>query len=191
MFWVHRARFITMLQNTLRSRPGSIGCDLSQEFKLPSRAVPIRNYLAILTQPGARTALHVALPPRSAGGPNLIDNERSNDGFLLSTRKHKWGMPSTHATTLPHTGATKTARRARCPWDTALSPLQAYHTTQTNNRQPKRPYTPTAAFKQLRSRAQNTRRRALQRPKGLFASSPGWRAHGRPKGRKCTEQPLV
>ena len=62
-----------MVQNTLRSRPGSIGCNLSKE--LPSRAVPIRNYLAILTQPGARTALHVALLPRPAGGPNLIDSE--------------------------------------------------------------------------------------------------------------------
>ena len=47
LFWAHRARFTTMVQNTLRSRPGSVGCDLSKE--LPSRAVPIRNYLAMLT----------------------------------------------------------------------------------------------------------------------------------------------
>ena len=53
-FWAHRARFITMVQNTLHMRPGS-GCDLSK--KLPSRAVPICNQL------GARTALHVELPP--------------------------------------------------------------------------------------------------------------------------------
>ena len=79
----HRARFTTMVQNTLRSRPGSIGCNLSEE--LPSRAVPIRNYLAILTQLGARTALHIALLPRPAGGPNLIDNESSDDGDLWGT----------------------------------------------------------------------------------------------------------
>ena len=66
LFWAHRARSITTVQNTLRTRPGSIGCDLSKE--LPSRAVPIPNYLAILTQLGACTALHVALPPRPAGG---------------------------------------------------------------------------------------------------------------------------
>ena len=80
-----RARFITMVQNTLRSRPGSIGCDLSKE--VPSRAVPIRNYLAVLTQLGARTTFHVALPPRPAGGANLINSESSNDGVLLSARK--------------------------------------------------------------------------------------------------------
>ena len=34
LFWAHRARFTTMVQNTLRSRPGSIGCNLSTE--LPS-----------------------------------------------------------------------------------------------------------------------------------------------------------
>ena len=89
LFWAHRAHFTTMVQNTLRSRPGSIGGDLSKE--LPSRAVPIRNYLAILTQLGARTALHIALPPRPAGGPNLIDSESSDDGFLLSARKEQVG----------------------------------------------------------------------------------------------------
>ena len=89
LFWAHRARFTTMVQNTLRSRPGSIGCNLSKE--LPSRAVPTRNYLAILTQLGARTALHIALPPRPAGGPNLIDSESSDDGVLLSARKEQVG----------------------------------------------------------------------------------------------------
>ena len=123
-----------MIQNTLRSCPGCIGCDLSQE--LPSRAVPIRGYLAILTQLGARTALHVALPPRPAGGPDLIDNESSDDGVLLPAHKEQVGMPSTHATTLPHTGATKTLRRARCPWDTTLSPSQAYCATQTSRNVP-------------------------------------------------------
>ena len=59
-------------------------------------------------------------------------------------------MPSTRATTLPRTGTTKTPRRARCPWDTALSPSWAYRATQTSNRQPERPYTLMAAFKQLR-----------------------------------------
>ena len=62
LFSAHRAWFITMLPNMLRSRPRSIGCDLSKE--LPSRAVPIRNYLAILMELGARTALHIALPLR-------------------------------------------------------------------------------------------------------------------------------
>ena len=47
LFWAHRARFTTMVQNMLLPRPESIGCNLSKE--LPSRAVPIRNYLAILT----------------------------------------------------------------------------------------------------------------------------------------------
>ena len=83
------ARFTTMVQNTLRSRPGSIGCNLSKE--LPSGAVPIRNYLAILTQLGARTALHIALPPRPAGEPNLIDSESSDDGVLLLARKEQVG----------------------------------------------------------------------------------------------------
>ena len=40
LFWAHRARFNAMVHNTLHSRPGSIGCDLSQE--LPSRAVPMQ-----------------------------------------------------------------------------------------------------------------------------------------------------
>ena len=78
-----------MVQNTLRSRPGSICCDLSKE--LPSRAVPIHNCLATLTQLGARTALHKALPPRPAGGANLIDSESSDDGVLLSARKEQVG----------------------------------------------------------------------------------------------------
>ena len=58
LLWAHRARFTTIVQNTLRSRPGSIGCDLIKE--LPSRAVPISNYLVILGQLGACTALHIA-----------------------------------------------------------------------------------------------------------------------------------
>ena len=80
-----------MVQNTLRSHPGSVGCDLSEE--LSSRAVPIHNYLAILTQLGAHTALHIALPPRPAGGggANLIDSESSDDGLLLSARKDQVG----------------------------------------------------------------------------------------------------
>ena len=49
--------------------------------------MPVRNYLAILTQLGARTALHIALPPRPAGGPNLINSESSDDGVLLSACK--------------------------------------------------------------------------------------------------------
>ena len=89
LLWAHKARFITMVQNMLRSRLGSIGCDLSKE--LPSRAVSIRNYLAILTQLGARTALHIALPPRPGGGPNLIDSESSDDGVLVSARKEQVG----------------------------------------------------------------------------------------------------
>ena len=76
-----------MVQNTLRSRLGSNGCDLSK--KLPSRAVPICNYLAILTQLGARTALHIALRPRPAEGCNLIDSESFDDSVLLSTRKEE------------------------------------------------------------------------------------------------------
>ena len=84
LFLAHRARFITMVQNTLRSTC-NLGCEL------PSRAVPIRNYLAILTQLGARTALHVALPPWLAGGPNLIDSESSDDGVLLPSRKEQVG----------------------------------------------------------------------------------------------------
>ena len=87
LFWAHRARFITMVQNTLRSCPESIGCNLSKE--LPSRAVPIRNYLAILTQLGARTALHIALLLRPAGGPNPIDSESSDDGVVLLARKEQ------------------------------------------------------------------------------------------------------
>ena len=43
------------------------------------------------TQLGARTALHIALPPRPAGGPNLIDSESSDDGVLLSARKEQVG----------------------------------------------------------------------------------------------------
>ena len=42
--------------------------------------MPISNYLAVLTQLGARTAVLVELPPRPAGGPNLLDSESSNDG---------------------------------------------------------------------------------------------------------------
>ena len=53
--------------DTCKARKKRPTCDLSKE--LPSRAVPIRNDLAILTQLGARTALHIALPPRPAGGP--------------------------------------------------------------------------------------------------------------------------
>ena len=47
LFRAHGAHFISMVQNKLRSHPGSIGCDPSKE--LPSRAVPIRNHVAILT----------------------------------------------------------------------------------------------------------------------------------------------
>ena len=56
-----------------------------------SRAVPIRNYLAILTQLGARPSLHIARPPRPARGPNLIDSKSTDDGVLLSARKEQMG----------------------------------------------------------------------------------------------------
>ena len=100
------ARIITMVQNTVCSRPGSIGCNLSKD--LASRAVPIRNYLAILTQLGARTALHIALPPRPAGGPTSSIATTPMTASPCQPTKNRWGMPSTCATTLPHTGATKT-----------------------------------------------------------------------------------
>ena len=65
--------------------------------------MPIRNYLAILTQLGARTALHIALPPRPDGGPNLIDSESSHDGILLSARKEQMGDALyTHHYIAPH-----------------------------------------------------------------------------------------
>ena len=53
--------------------------------------MPISNYLAILTQLGARKALPVELPPRPAGGPNLLDSESSSNGILLSARKEQVG----------------------------------------------------------------------------------------------------
>ena len=53
--------------------------------------MPIRNYLAILSQLGTRTTLHVELPPWPAGGPNLLDSESSGDGILLSARKEQVG----------------------------------------------------------------------------------------------------
>ena len=87
LFRAHRAHVTTIVQNTLRSRPGSIGCDLSKEMS--SRAVPIHNYLAIITRLGACTALHIALPSRPAGGPNLVHSESSDDGVLLSACKEQ------------------------------------------------------------------------------------------------------
>ena len=132
LFWAHRAHLITMVQNTLRSLPGSIGCDISQ--KLPSGAVHVRNYLAILNPLGARTALHVALPPRPARDPNSLTPKALMTASSGQPVKNRWGTPSTNATTSPHTGATKTLRWARCLWDTSLSPSQAYRATQTSNR---------------------------------------------------------
>ena len=155
LFWAHRARLTAMVQNTLRSRPGSIGCDLSKE--LPSRAVPIRNYLAILTQLGACTALHIALPPRPAGGPNLIDSESSDDGVLLSACKEQVGDAlHTRHYSAPH----------RYHEDPSAGTVPAGYRPVTiagilcysNQQPPECPYTPMAAFKQLRLRARNTRR---------------------------------
>ena len=96
------------------------------------------------------------------GGPTSSTAKAPMTASSCQPAKNRWGMPSTRATTLPHTGATKTPRRAWCPRDTALSPSRAYRATQTSNRQPERPYTPTAVFKQLRLRARNTRLPAQQ-----------------------------
>ena len=60
---------------------------------LPAKAVPIRNYLPILTQFGAGTALHIKLPRRPAGGPNLIHTESSDDGILLAPPDQQVGNP--------------------------------------------------------------------------------------------------
>ena len=127
LFWAHRARFITMVQNTLRSRPGSIGRDPNKE--VPSRAVSICNYLARLTQLGVRTALHVASTEKA---PMTAPSRRPAE--------NRWWMPSTRATTLPHTGATKTPLRAQCLWDTTPVTI-AYRAAEISNRQPERPYT--------------------------------------------------
>ena len=59
----------------------------------PAKAVPIRNYLSILNQLSARTTLHVELPQRPAGRPNLIDSESSNDGVMLTACEEKLGNP--------------------------------------------------------------------------------------------------
>ena len=53
--------------------------------------MPICNYLAILTQLGACIVVHVELPPRLAGGPNLLDSESSDAGILLSARHEQVG----------------------------------------------------------------------------------------------------
>ena len=74
------------------ARTGSIWCNLNRV--LPSRAVFIRNYLAMLTELGARTRPHVELPPRSAWGPNLLDSESSSNGILLSAREEQLGDAS-------------------------------------------------------------------------------------------------
>ena len=137
-----------MVQNTLRSRPGSIGCDLNKE--LPSPAVPICNYLAILAQLGARTALHIALPPRRAGARGLIDSESSHDGVLLSAYKEQVGDAlHTRHHIAPHRYH-EDPLAGKVPRDTTLSPSQAYRATQTSNRQ------------HLRLRARNTGRQAQQ-----------------------------
>ena len=161
LFWAQRARFTTMVQNTLRSRPGSIGCDLNQE--LPSRAVPIRNYLVILTQLGARTTLHIPLPPRPAGGPNLIDGESSDDGVLLSSRKEQVG----DALHTRHYIAPTPVPRRPLGGQSARGIPPCHHHGHTVLLKP-----PTAnrnvpilrwqPSKRLRSRARNTSRRAQQ-----------------------------
>ena len=122
---------------------------------------------------------HTALPPRPAGGPNLIDSESSDDGVLLSARKEQVGdalhtrhyiaphryhedpsagtvLAGYHPVTIagdPSFEGLKGVKENLAIW-----PSRPYRATQTSNRQPERPYTPMAAFKQLRLRARNTRR---------------------------------
>ena len=85
---------MTLVPNTLRVRPESNGYNVQQA--LPPKVVPIRHYLSILTQLGARTALQVDLPqvdlpPRPAGRPNPLDSESSDDGVILTARKEQVG----------------------------------------------------------------------------------------------------
>ena len=60
IFWSHHSGFVTLLQTTLHAQPIALVHDL--QHTLPASAVPIRNYLSILTQLCTGTALHVELP---------------------------------------------------------------------------------------------------------------------------------
>ena len=51
---------MTLMKTTLRTKPNMLLHDLQRT--LASKAVSSRNYLSILTLPGARTALHAKLP---------------------------------------------------------------------------------------------------------------------------------
>ena len=139
---------------------GDSSCDTPTTF--PSGAYP---QLPGDTHPAGcshRTSCNTSTATGRPGDPTSSTVKAPTTASSCQPAKNRWGMPSTRATTLPHTGVMKTPRRAQCPWDTTVSPSQAYRATPTSNRQSGRPETRIAAFKQLRSRARNTRWRAPQ-----------------------------
>ena len=84
MLWSHHARFVTMMQSIVHTKHSSLVNNVNHV--LPSHATTTHHYLSILTQLGARTTLHIALPERLAGGLELIDSKNSDDGAMLQGR---------------------------------------------------------------------------------------------------------
>ena len=85
MYWAFRCRYISLMQTVLRNRDHRVR--VIAQRPVDRKMAPIWDYVTMLRQLGARTSigLHDYQAPR--GGPNLFNDESSNNGLQLCSQQ--------------------------------------------------------------------------------------------------------
>ena len=90
IYWAYRARYITIMQRTLRDGDHPI-------TKAASRLVhhtmaPLTDYVHMVEQLGGTIAIQMDDRQRAQGGPKLFDEEDSEDGDMLRAQERVLGL---------------------------------------------------------------------------------------------------
>ena len=84
IYWAFRCRYITLLQTALRDRHGRVRAIAQRP--VDRKMAPIRDYVTMLRQLGARTSIQLCEYQAPRGGPTFFDEESSDDGIQMRSQ---------------------------------------------------------------------------------------------------------
>ena len=85
MYWAFRCRYISLLQTALRDRHSRVWAIAQRP--VDRKMTPIRDYVTMLRQLGARTSIQLCEYRAPRGGPTLFDEESSDDGIQIHSQQ--------------------------------------------------------------------------------------------------------